>query len=197
MNPFPDHRDLYVIVAGVVLGVLLSKAVLGNLAPDVYQQIFQGVTASEVQEAQEVHRQLQNKIMKLMEIDVTETRIEEVMQTISQDELNPLIAMPAAAARRSTELAGLLAAIVLAAGVIMVLETLVGPSADAGRHEIRPAVARLKAVRYVLMALAIAVIIAQPYLWHGLRWLFFLGLLAVALIVGLVPLDSRRKLENV
>ena len=44
----PDHRDLYLIVVGVLLGVLLGPGVLGRFAPNVYDRIFVGRDSAQV-----------------------------------------------------------------------------------------------------------------------------------------------------
>lgn len=40
--PLPDQRHLYMLVAGVVLGLLLGPTVLGRFAPQQYDQLFDG-----------------------------------------------------------------------------------------------------------------------------------------------------------
>ena len=207
MNPFPDHRDLYLLVAGVVVGVLLSGAVFGRLAPTWYQQFFQGVSAQQVEDAQKAHAQTQEEISKLLTTGVSIEAVEEHLDLIRQDESNPMFVLQQATEQRSAQMVGLIVAVLLSVLIIMIIETQVSPTLEkasgvdsvkgnsgmttSGGTEIKPAVARLKNVRYALMAIGLALIIAHPALLPNVPWLFLILLVGVGLAVGLVPLKSK------
>lgn len=193
MNPFPDHRDLYVLIVGLVLGVLCSGAVLGNLAPSVYRQIFEGVNQEQIEEGMEAHAQLQADVMNLLQTDVSSVEIERHLREARQDESNPITIIQESVEARAAQFAGLLAALVLGIILIMAIETQVTPLPQDQRQEIKPAVGRLKNIRYVFTAIALALIIAHPTLMKSIPWLFLVAVIVVALVVGLIPLKPKQK----
>lgn len=182
---------MLMLVVGLIVGVLLSRAVLGNLAPDLYQQMFYGVSAQDVEDADAAHQQLRGEVLKLLETDVPTQAIEEHLAQVRQNEMNPMLAVPRAAEQRSVQMASLISAVLLAVVVVMFLETLVGPSDEKQRQVISPTVAKLKTVRFALMAVGLALLVAHPTLLGQLPWLFFVLLVVVALVLGFVPLGGR------
>lgn len=98
---------------------------------------------------------------------------------------------------RDTRAARLLVAVLIAVGVVMVLEPLVGPrpAPRQSRAAVSPRLGRLKSVRYALLAIALALLLARPGIMTDGVLSFALVLAGVALILGLVPL-SRKKADN-
>lgn len=196
MNPFPDHRDLYVLIAGVVLGVLFSGAVLGNLAPNVYRQIFEGVGQEQVEEAQEAHAELQSEVMRLIQSNVSAEEIPRHLEQARLDDENPINIIRSSVEQRTAQFAGVLAALVLGVVLVMAIETQVTPLPQNSRQEIKPIVGRLKNIRYALIAVALTIILAHPTLMKSIPWLFLIIMLAVGLALGLVPLKSSKSVQT-
>lgn len=191
LSPFPDHRDLYLLIAGVALGVLLSAAVLGNLWPQAYHDLFVG--------GYDVHRQViamqqrhAETLATLETTDVTDVAIAEQQQQFEQ-QLMPLQAeLQQARNEHLDALAGRLSALIVAIALVMVLEVLVSPQPAAGQRAAVPAALnRLISVRYALLALWLALVIARPAALGELSLLFVLLVIAVALAVAFVPLGRR------
>ncbi len=193
MNPFADHRDLYLLVAGVLIGLMLSPAILGRVAPDLYQQLFIGGTLADQQEALDYHAAVRDEIQTLIAQDRPSTDIEQHLNALRLEGLNPVARLEQLQRERSIELMGVLGAIMIVVVVVMVLETLAAPQeSQGGRAVVRPVVGRLKSARYALMALWLALFLANPVLlWH-LPWLFAALILVVALVLCMIPLGQSR-----
>ena len=94
---------------------------------------------------------------------------------------------------RDRRAASLVIALLLAIGVIMAIEPLRSPQPGAGqRAAIPPALARLKTVRYALLAAVLVVLLARPTLVTRATLLFAGLAVVVALLAGLVPLGRPR-----
>lgn len=190
MQPFADHRDLYLLAAGVLFGLLLSPAVLGRVAPELYDRIFVGATAADVQEATDYHAMVRDQIQVLIAEDRPASAVEDHLAALRLNELNPLARMEQLHRERSMVLMGTLCAIMIVIALVMVLETFVSPQQgpDAPqRTRVHPLVGRLKSARYALMAIWLALFLANPVLLWKTPWLFAL-MLAVVAMVTLVPL---------
>jgi len=191
MQPFADHRDLYLLAAGVVLGLLLSPAILGRVAPETYDRIFVGATAADVQEATDYHAMVRDQIQVLIAEDRPASAVEDHLAALRLNELNPLARLEKLHRERSMVLMGILCAIMVAIGVVMVLETFVSPQpgpSGSQRMAVHPIVGRLKSARYGLLAIWLALFLANPALLWRTPWLFALLVLAVAIVVAVVPL---------
>jgi len=84
-------------------------------------------------------------------------------------------------------------AIIFALIIALVLESLYGPKID-GRAvvaEVSPVIGRLVTVRYALMAMWIAVILARPAVLHTVSITFGCLLIAFTFIFGLLPLGKH------
>lgn len=191
-SPFPDPRDIYLLVAGVVLGVLLSPAVLGNLGPDSYNRLFVGGQQVQAQIA-ELTREHQRTIAELEAVGVTDVAIDE-QQRQFEHELGALQAVLREAHRDHLHwLAGRGSALILVLGLVMVLEVLASPHPAPGKRVAVPrALSRLIAIRYALLALWIALAIAQPAVLGELPIVFIVLLIAIALLAAFVPLGPKR-----
>jgi hypothetical protein len=60
-SPGPDHRDLYLLVIGIVLGILIGPRVLGSFSPATYDKWFVG-TAELQNELTGAMRQVTDKL---------------------------------------------------------------------------------------------------------------------------------------
>ena len=189
----PDHRDLYLIIAGVILGILLGPAVLGRLAPERYAALFEGPPLQS-QLAALNDRLERDKAMR--EALITGGADHATLEAFDQKHgsgvgsLREALASSAAARGRHAEwLTSRMVALVLAVLALMVVETLLEPGATNPRGaSVRR---RMAGARYALIALWLAMVLAQPALLRSLPVVFTVALVAVALAAALVPLRRR------
>ncbi len=192
ISPFPSLGGLYMIVAGIVLGVLLSQAVLGRFAPSIYEDAFVG--GAEQREMLDANQAtLKQQAQTLEEIGVTDAAIPEHLLQIKQQE----IAWQVAKEQHLTTLAGWTTSLMLAVIAVMIIESLMSPDTSdttgSGRLIVSPALGRLITARYALCAVWIAITIAQPRLVEHLPIVFAGLLVVVAVAAALVPLGPGRK----
>lgn len=142
-NPFPGHRDLYLIVAGLIVGVLCSSAVLGRLAPSWYDGLFVGSGAQAMQQAQHARERIKSvqqdqarTLATLKSTGVTGVAVEAATGRFSKQLME--VQVPLALARRkvttnrqqyAATLGQRMTALILVMLIIMVLESLVAPEA--------------------------------------------------------------------
>ncbi len=192
VNPFPDLGGLYLLVAGLLLGVLLGPAVLGRAAPSLYQQVFVGggEVLQQIQDEQEKTRQ---QIEALEGSDVTEVAITEQLAGREQQLVLLKAQYEKARGERLGELTGWTSALMLAVIAIMLIESLLSPDVSEGKTlQVPTALGRLITARYALAALWITIAMAQPALLKQLPILFLALLVIVALAAALVPLGKKR-----
>lgn len=174
----PNHRDLYVLAAGLLLGLLLGPSVLGRASPETYSRYFADYQIAAQHLA--IHdANVQEILKKLVAADVTSVAMDELVQTRAAQR-EPL----QAAVDRARQSQGRLLAAMLAVLVFMIFETLPEATAILVRS-------RLATARYALMALTLALLLAQPQQLKGMSMLFLALLLAVGLAVALVPLSKK------
>ncbi len=94
---------------------------------------------------------------------------------------------------RDRRAAGISMAVILALIIAMVLESLYSPKLDqdATVAEISPVIGRLVTVRYALMAMWIAVVLARPSLIHTASVTFGVLLIGFTFVFGLLPLGKH------
>lgn len=190
VSPFPDLGGLYLLIAGIVLGVLLGPAVLGRLAPTVYEDTFVG-GAEQRQLLEDNQSAVEEQAQTLEEIGVTDAAIPEHLMQIKQQQ----IAWEVARQQHLTTLAGWTTSLMLAVIAVMMIESLMSPDlsdkGSGGRLVVSPAMGRLITARYALCALWIAVMLAQPKLLSQLPIVFAGLLIVVAVGAALVPLGRK------
>ena len=180
MSLLPNHRDLYVLAIGLVLGILLGPAVLGKYAPATYEHYFGDVADAKVQWAKYDLSQEQ-VLQRLAEAQATSVALDEFKAAHAPQRL-PLIEHYHQARHNQ----GRLIATLLGVVIIMVLETLPDPRAIRTRSHLATA-------RYALMAVTLALVLAQPQLLVGISVVYLVLLLAAALTLALVPLARQRQ----
>lgn len=192
--PFASHRDLYLLVVGVLLGVLLSPAVLGRLSPQTHEYMFRGggqVTAR----VQAKMTELNAELARLEASGVSDVALRE-HEDQARVEILPLQLRQAVEwVERDRTLTGWMTALIVATLIIMVIESLVTPrpvTADAPRAVVPAAVGRLITVRYAMLALWIALALARPTSLSSLPVVFTVLLVAVALAAAFVPLGPGK-----
>jgi hypothetical protein len=186
--PFPDHRDLYLLVAGILVGVLLSPAVMGQIAPSWQSEIFGGARIE--QELDKLERDWQRKQQTLADASVSQAAVKEARQRHLETRNRLQQAMIAVRDQRA---ARLMVSIMLTLGLVMVLEALLAPQPEQGKRRaaVPRTLGRLKTVRYALLAIWAALLLARPGLLSQSTLIFTALLVIVALVVGLVPLNRR------
>lgn len=176
MHPTAGHRELYLLVAGLLLGLLAGPWVLGRAAPDFYARTFVGGTTQLKELAQTQHE------LALRRAVVLETKSETVLADFELEaaaKVRPLIqAWEKAKLERSQELQRIMSAVALAIACIMGLEALL---LGQWQH-------RAMSARYALMALWLAMLLAQPAMLAELPMVLVLLLVLVAGASVLLPL---------
>lgn len=220
--PLADQRHLYMIVAGIVLGVVLGPAVLGKVVPNLYDRAFVGSgDTTELDAAVDARDAFYNDAdtrnatrqriidqhrLIMDDGDSAEVAMEEQLVALSNrfaDEeealkLGVVIAEQPVNGRRDAHaqrLAGLATTLLLALCIAFAVESIMGPpTGERGRAvELPAALARLVTVRYALIAIWVALMLAQPApLKQVANHLPFAALLvAVIIVAGFVPLGKR------
>lgn len=195
MLPFASHRDLYLLVAGVVLGILIGPAVLGRAAPQWYDRVFVGggEVAAELEAAEAA---LSEELRRLEASGVSGVALREHENQAMQQMLPLHVREAAQRAQREGELMGWMTALIVATLIVMVLESLISPRPMTGgspRAVVTPAVGRLITVRYALLAVWIILALARPALLQNLPVIFTVLLVAVAMAAAFIPLGPGRK----
>jgi len=171
----------------VLLGLALSPAVLGNLAPELRDRLFgaeQPLASIRAAFDDESARQIE----QLGATGVTEVAVQEHLRQRQQDWLHQVAAFQLALDRRAT---GLIFALLAALAVVMTLEAWLGPQPDAaGRGVVRPAYRRLVTVRYALLAMIVALALARPGVLGVTSLPLIIATITLALLAGLIPLGK-------
>lgn len=168
-----DHRDLYLLVVGVVAGALLGPGVFGRLAPDAYDKVFPPSVERVGLQLVELEKNLAANREKLRKIGATDAAISdlEAQRLTRRAELEARFGRASRSAGRTTSLL-----IVLV--VTMILEAAVGA------HRSRR---RLTQARYALLAIWVALMLAQPAMLGSVSLPFVALLTAIVLIAAVVP----------
>ncbi|BAM02508.1 hypothetical protein [Phycisphaera mikurensis] len=202
--PFPGRRDLLLLAAGLLLGLVLGPPLLGAAAPTAYIALFGGTEAHEAAEAAR-EQAASARAAALAQLGLgegegalpegpqreqAEARYAELDRVLTGAVTARYAAVDAAMNARAVRwVLGLLIAL---AGVFVaeVLASPEPPPAGASRAsvEVPPALRRLTTVRYALMAGLLAVVLARATLYEEIPWIFSVLLLAVALGAAWVPL---------
>ncbi|MEO0474512.1 MAG: hypothetical protein AAF085_00895 [Planctomycetota bacterium] len=219
--PLPDQRHLYMLVAGVVLGVLLGPAVLGRAAPQLYDPLFLG--SGDMAELNDAQAALDDFNSNPEE---RQKRIDNVIaqfEFFSEDDQSMKIAMDEQLVKISNEfanieadlkanvklarvpmltnqdahrkkLSGMATMMLLLIVVILAAEAILGPTRDeleSGKAALPPMLSRLITIRYGLATGWLMLMLAQPVWLRGIDFVFGGLLLAVVLIAGLMPLGKK------
>lgn len=184
--PFPNASHVYLIAAGILLGVLAGPAVMGRFAPAAHRAVFDGPDIAAIESEREA---AEARFLADVEgIDVTPDYVKERL-----DEIQVLAAAKLDDGhRRQIERAAVLTvALLLGLLLTMILEAALGPDAKPGeRAQVPPTLGRLITVRYALAGLIVAVLVGSPVLLWALPKAFTVLVILVALVVGLIPLGK-------
>ena len=200
----PNHRDLWLLVVGLLLGILAGPAVFGRWAPDQYEHFFandlkaQRIEAMadlrEISKLNAVQSNRQEVARALAETGVTPEAIDEAADAVNADIAKlqqPIIddlrqRQVNLEAGASANLGRLLTLVLLLLGAAL-LETLWAPEAITIRR-------RLITVRFALLALLLAYVAAQPaWLIEVVDPVFTGALIVAVVVVAIVPISRRAK----
>jgi len=174
------HRNLYILVAGVFLGMLAGPGVFGRIAPDAYQQWFPDWRHAQAR-LLAFEREQGGIMQRLADTGVSETALLEYDQVETAADRRELLDELA----RGRARLGMLHALVAAVVAIVVLEALTQPGAAI--HQ------KLATGRYAILAGWIALVLAQPHILAEVPMAFTGMLVLFVLIASLTPLGRRAK----
>lgn len=118
----PTPMGLYLLIIGVVLGILLGPGVLGQVAPRTYERLFSGGAEARAK-LDALNAQATEKIARMEETGVTPEAIQE-LQLAQQAEQLPFRSAYDMQTRAHTQrLAALATGIVLLIVLLMIIET--------------------------------------------------------------------------
>ena len=170
----PDHRELYLLIAGVVAGILLGPAVLGRLAPAAHDSLFPSVDQAQRQLAQ-LETSLASSRLQLRQTGATDAAIAEL-----EERLLPRRNAPQAELELALRSRGRSTALLVAIAVTMILEAVIGSRRRVSRR-------RLARARYALIAVWSALMLAQPETLTHVSMSFLTLLTLIVLIAAWAP----------
>jgi len=215
------------LVAGVVLGVLLGPAVLGRLAPQVYDPLFVGsgdTSALEAAQAEleafrtddaerqalvdEVIQQYEAvggdddsvAIAKQEQITAINNRFAEQEEALRDAVMAARGEVAMARQAHLDKLSGMATMMVLLVVGLLAAEAILSPQRKEvveGEAGVLPIVPRLVTVRYGLMAGWLMLMLAQPHWLRGIDPVFGGLLLVVVLGAGLVSLGRQKPVSDI
>ena len=181
----PDYRDLYLLMIGLIGGILLGPFVLGRISPAVYDRMS-GIGPAKVGILDSLRQQMNNHQSQLAQTDVSEVaKAEQMVLDLAHQHQNRKSFMAAHLSLLRARAMALMFAMI----VIMVLETFVSPRNRLLRG-------RLASTRYALCAIWIAIVLAQPQLLAAIPFIFVMLLVVVGITAALVPLGKWSSQRN-
>ena len=195
-SPFPDQRHLYLLAAGLVIGLLLGPGLLGRFAPGLYEEWFTGGAEARRTLAawdEGVERDVRGLLGGALDEhdDSLQSEMDAARLRGEPERLMRERRWRSEVAAHREAYGSRLLALVLVIGVMMVIEAIVAPDfqEDAGPQS--PGVlGRFVTVRYAVLALWLALVVAAPGTLTAVPWVFAVLVLAVALAAAMVPLGS-------
>jgi len=198
----PDHRDMYLLILGLIVGLALSPWILGRFLDEpTFNRWYYGggeslrayerfIRTHEVERSQK-HQDL---LDRLAATGATKEAVDELQaQFVAEGQAYLKPYEDAVLIERAIHEAwyrGLITAMMLTAAVLMLLEPLFetsGPMAPLRR--------RLIFARYAVLATWIALTLAKPHVLLGTPWLFVLLVIAIVVMAAALPqmLGANRK----
>ncbi len=191
VSPFADTGCIYLLVAGVVLGVLLGPAVFGRVLPDVYEKLFVG-GVEQARQIEAAQAEQADQLQRLEDTGVTEVAVQEQALVLGQQMAVLRAQLEQARRDRLDVLVGWSFALMLSVVALMMIEALISPQPQAEAvTAVSPMLGRLVGARYALTALWIALGLAQPALLSKVPVLLTGLLVVVCLLASWVPLGKR------
>ncbi len=199
VNPFPGHRDLYVLALGLVLGIALGPSVLGRLAPEAYASLF-GVAGARAQ----LDEARQTSDVQLREFATKGATDEQIAQLTEQRDLQLLQLEGAVVGQMNNRALQLMLGLLMALAVTFVAEAAWSPVpkrnnegvADEDRLMVSAWTGRLTTVRYALLAGVFTLLLARPPLFEQTPWAFTLLVVAISFGAAALPLGKRKAVAS-
>jgi len=180
--PHPAH--IYLLVIGLAVGMILSPWVMGNVSPEIYQRYIAGV-GPQVQQLHAMERDHADRLQRLMNTGVTPDAVDELQTRLNREFQAQSQVLVETAQQQIVWLRQRGMAIWLAVLVLMAVEALLS---DTSRSIVR----RLTTGRYALIAVWLAMVLAQPAMLAGVPVLFALLLIAAVVACAVVPLPRKQ-----
>lgn len=174
---------LYILSAGVLVGILLGPFVLGRFAPQQYATWFPAGDAADKLAAYEIEAQERIANAKIME-ETTGVTSDFIESIIAQENAQLADLRAALHPARAELQAPMRTALLLAIIVIMGLESALTEPGSKSRS-------RLSIARYALASLLIALLLSCPWPLSVMSMMFFGLALLVALVAAFVPMGRR------
>jgi cation transport ATPase len=187
----PGTFELYVIILGVFLGIVLGPAVLGRFSPDSYDK-FIVQRAGQPQSLAEFEDETLKQQTLLQATQATPVAVSEYLASrqaqrarIMNDDQTEQIRAQLRGLSRSV-------ALIMTILVIMVLESVIDPVWRLAR-------ARLQAARYLLISFWLALTLAQPVFLVGFPLAFFFAMILLISISVLLSswIEERARVRAV
>ncbi len=197
--PVPDHRDMYLLILGLIVGLVISPWIMGRFMSDVSHEKWYrggGDKVDAYHEFMKTHRDQQRQkdtelLDRLVATGVTKEAVDEMRAKLAEDARQERLPHEAAVAveqqARAAWQRGLMMALVVALIVLMLIEPVFemqGPMAAIRR--------RLVTARYGVVAVWIAFALGRPHALEGISWGFAALLIAVILAAAALPLALTR-----
>ena len=177
-----DHRDLYLLIVGIVAGIVLGPGVLYRISTDTYNRWFVGGEAQR-QALDELAGEAADRQQRLLDSGATPAAINQALGQIDAERAITEAQRQQESRAHEVELLGITQALVIAAIAIMIVESLLSPTLMARR--------RLSSARYAVLAIWVAIVLAQPALLLQMGVLLPVLLVAVAVVAALIPFGRR------
>jgi len=178
---------VWILGAGVLLGMLLGPAVLGKLSPTAYQRLFIGSgdrIAELLKDLDQIKVQEQRIVFLAAETDVTPIAVEEMIAAI---ETHRFWINSSLAAEQHWQSIALLLYLLVTLVVLMAFESVMRVSQAKQSKVWLPIQSRLTLARYVVVALVLALVIARPSLLAQIDWAIMAIILLVLGILLCIP----------
>lgn len=188
------------MVVGITAGLILSQWGLGRFNPDAYAKIFVGAHDARMSFIEQVKK----RVDKMKDIEERRVKVEATGSESAMADFNaraereldevttPIDTLKTEMKVLERDHAAMLqnysSALLLVVVVMMILETLFDESSGGYVGTLR---GKFTSIRYAVIAVWLAVFIAQPMLIRDVPLMFFVLLLLVAVGAGLVPLGKR------
>ena len=190
----PDHRDMYILILGLVVGLALSPWIMGRFMGEVaYNHWYYGggqavddYQAFLKTQGTELKTKDEELLDRLVATGVTKEAVDEMRESLfaQAEEARKPFTEAIALNRQAHEqwVRGMMVALILLVVAMMFAEPLfemTGPLAAVRR--------RLVTGRYAALAVWIAFALAKPHAIQGIPWIFVLLALVVVLAATVGP----------